>query len=191
MTDLKKAVVFDEAGFQALKPDLSAKEALAPAQQFQSADFSTTAATPDIETATAKPERHFWWWVGALASLTGIALWQWGTFVAESWQAGVFQGTLVSILTLCGTALFARLGYGQWRLSRKLKQRQQWRQASLRLQQSVQFGEAMPMCQQMYASMDNESFITPLWQQFKQQHKAEFSDAEVLQLFEKTYHQSS
>jgi putative membrane protein len=50
----------------------------------------------------------------------------------------------------------------------------------------VQFGEAMPLCQQMYASMDNTSFITPFWQQFSQQHKAEFSDAEVLQLFEKT-----
>jgi len=186
MTDLKKAVVFDEAGFQALKPDLNNAQQLAPSQQFQSDDFSAISATADIGATTAKPERHFWWWAGALASLTGIALWQWGTFVAQSWQAGIFQGTLVSILTFCGTALFARLGYQQWRLRRKLKQRQQWCQASLRLQQSVQFGEAMPMCLQMYASMDNTTLITPLWQQFAQQHRAEFSDAEVLQLFEKT-----
>ena len=186
MTDLKKAVVFDEAGFQALKPDHIQNEQLAPAQQFQSADFQVPAAEPLVATSAAKPERNFWWWAGALASLTGIALWQWGTFVADSWQAGVFQGTLVSALTICGTALFARFGYQQWCLQRKLKQRQQWRQASLRLQQSVQFGEAMPMCNQIYASMDNETLLVPLWQQFEAQHRPEFSDAEVLQLFEKT-----
>lgn len=186
MTELKKAVVFDEAGFQALKPDLSKTQHVTPAQQFQSAEFSTTSVPSDIKHQTAKPERHFWWWAGALASLTGIALWQWGTFVAQSWQAGIFQGTLVSALTVCGAALVARFGYQQWRLQRKLKQRQQWRQASLRLQQSVQFGEALPMCHQMYASMDNEAVLMPLWQQFEQQHKAEFSDSEVLQLFEVT-----
>lgn len=186
MTDLKKAVVFDEAGFQALKPTGTQHGQLAPGQQFQSADFQADAGESAVTTSAAKPDRSFWWWVGALASLTGIALWQWGTFVADSWQAGIFQGTLVSALTVCGTALVARFGYQQWRLQRKLKQRQQWRQASLRLQQSVQFGEAMPLCHQMCVSMDNEALLTPLRQQFEQQHKAEFTDAEVLQLFEVT-----
>lgn len=186
MTDLKKAVVFDETVFQALKPDPIQNEQLAPAQQFHSADFQVPAAEPLVATSAAKSERNFWWWAGALASLTGLALWQWGTFVADSWQAGVFQGTLVSALTFFGTALVVRFGYQQWCLQRKLKQRHQWRQASLRLQQSVQFGEAMPMCNQIYASMDNEPLLVPLWQQFEAQHRPEYSDAEVLQLFETT-----
>lgn len=186
MTELKKAVVFDEAAFSALQAKAPEQQALAPAQQFEQADFATETAAPDNSELQKTSKQQLFWWGGALASLSVLALWQWGTFVADSWQAGLLQGSLVSALTFFSTALLARFGYQQWRLGRTLQQRQQWRMATQRLEQSVQFGEAMPMCQQIQQSMQQQAFIDPLWQQFTQQHKAEFSDAEVLKLFDTT-----
>lgn len=186
MTELKKAVVFDETGFVALQPDITDQAPLVPTRQFQNTEFVTEQVPPNVEIPVAKPDPNFWWWGGAFASLTALALWQWATFVMDSWQAGLLQGGLVSLLTFSVSALLARFGYSQWRLSRQLKQRQHWRLAELRLNQSEQFGEAMPICTQIHASMQQQLLVTPLWQEFKQQHKAEFSDTEVLQLFEIT-----
>lgn len=189
MNDLKKTTAFAEADFVSLQPKLQQSETAATAGKLQQAqEFTAEQFKVEINEApvaeTTESRRGLWLWGGALLSLTVVAGVQWWQFMADSWQNGVLQGTAVTALTaLCGL-LLARFGYREWRLRRQLKLRQQWREESFRLQQSMQFGEAYPMCQQMIAAMSEGSQRD--WQSFEQQRKAEFTDAELLQLFDLT-----
>jgi len=189
MNDLKKTTAFAAADFVSLQPTLSTTEIsgnngkLQQAQSFDAKQF--TVADDEVPVVlTKESHRGLWLWGGALFSLTVVAGVQWWQFIAESWQSGLIQGVAVTALTgLCGL-LLARFGYGEWRLRRQLKIRQQWREQSFRLQQSMQFGEGYPICQQMIAAMSESS--QQHWQSFEQQRKAEFTDAELLQLFDLT-----
>lgn len=188
MSELKKATDFSAAQFQALQSDLTAKAQLAESQLKQASQFTTTDFIPaEIAPAVSpKPaKRGLWLWGSALLSLGAVAALQWGLFIQQSWQNGWWQGALVSLLTGLATVLAVRFGVREWRIWRQLAKRQSWRQDSNRLQQSMQFGEAYPMCQQMARAMQTSQTQTQ-WQQFEQQRKAEFSDAELLQLFELT-----
>lgn len=89
MTELKKAVVFDDAGFKSLQSNNAELQALAPAQQFEQAEFSTTPLQTPSEEALKPAKQQLFWWGGALVSLSVLALWQWGNFVADSWQTSV------------------------------------------------------------------------------------------------------
>ncbi|WP_082971790.1 TIGR01620 family protein [Rheinheimera sp. SA_1] len=189
MNDLKKTTAFSEADFVSLQPKLQQNEAAALAGKLQQAqEFTTEQFKVEINEApvaeTAESRRGLWLWGGALLSLTAVAGVQWWQFMADSWQSGLLQGTAVTALTGLSALLLARFGYREWRLRRQLKMRQQWREKSFRLQQSMQFGEAYPMCQQMISAMSDTSHSD--WQHFEQQRKAEFTDAELLQLFDLT-----
>ncbi|OBP14948.1 hypothetical protein A5320_13460 [Rheinheimera sp. SA_1] len=172
-----------------MQPKLQQNEAAALAGKLQQAqEFTTEQFKVEINEApvaeTAESRRGLWLWGGALLSLTAVAGVQWWQFMADSWQSGLLQGTAVTALTGLSALLLARFGYREWRLRRQLKMRQQWREKSFRLQQSMQFGEAYPMCQQMISAMSDTSHSD--WQHFEQQRKAEFTDAELLQLFDLT-----
>ncbi len=189
MNDLKKTTAFAEADFVSLQPALSQTEnsgndgKLQQAQSFKAEQFTVAVDETPVE-STNESSRGFWLWGGALLSLAAVAGVQWWQFMADSWQSGVVQGTAVTALTGLSGLLLARFGYREWRLRRQLKLRQQWREESIRLQQSLQFGEAYPMCQQMIAAMSESNQGD--WQTFEQQRKAEFTDAELLQLFDLT-----
>lgn len=188
MSELKKATDFSAAQFQSLQSDLTAKAQLTESQLKQASQFATTDFIPAEITRPQSPQpakSGLWLWGSALFSLTAVAGLQWGLFVQQSWQNGWWQGALVSVLTGLATLLALRFGVREWRIWRQLAKRQSWRQDSSRLQQSMQFGEAYPMCQQMASAMQT-SQTQQQWQQFEQQRKAEFSDAELLQLFELT-----
>jgi putative membrane protein len=189
MNDLKKTTAFSEADFVSLQPKLQQNEAAALAGKLQQAqEFTTEQFKVEINEApvaeTAESRRGLWLWGGALLSLTAVAGVQWWQFMADSWQSGLWQGTAVTALTGLSALLLARFGYREWRLRRQLNMRQQWREKSFRLQQSMQFGEAYPMCQKMISAMSDTSHSD--WQHFEQQRKAEFTDAELLQLFDLT-----
>lgn len=189
MNELKKTTAFSEHDFVSLQPELQPSETAAPAgklaqtQEFTAEQFKVEHSEVVVE-GVNQSSRGLWLWGGALVSLTAVAGVQWWQFMAESWQSGVLQGSAVTALTALSTLLLARFGYREWRLRRQLKMRQQWREESFRLQQSVQFGEAYPMCQQMISAVSSHSQRD--WQTFEQQRKAEFTDAELLQLFDLT-----
>ena len=189
MTELKKTTAFAESDFVSLQPKIIQDEpqdapgALQQAKVFEEHQFQTAVETTTVA-VREKSTSSILLWGGALASLTLVAGVQWWQFIESSWQDGVLQGSAVSGLTLLSALLLAKLGYGEWRLRRQLKQRQLWREDSSRLQQSMQFGEAYPMCQQMMAMMNPASQQD--WQVFEQRRKAEFTDAELLQLFDVT-----
>lgn len=189
MTDLKKTTAFSEADFVSLQPKLSPTEISANDGKLQQAkQFNPDEFRVEVDEApvglTKQSSSGLWLWGGALLSLTAVAGVQWWQFINDSWQSGVLQGTAVTVLTGLSGLLLAKFGYREWRLRRQLKMRQQWREESSRLQQSMQFGEAYPMCQQMMQAMSDTSQHN--WQKFEQQRKAEFTDAELLQLFELT-----
>jgi len=189
MTDLKKTTAFAEADFVSLQPTLSPTENSTNGGKLQQAkQFSTEKFSVEVdETPVVLPKQSrsgLWLWGGALLSLTAVAGVQWWQFINDSWQSGVLQGTAVTGLTVLSGLLLTRFGYREWRLRRQLKMRQQWREESSRLQQSMQFGEAYPMCQQMMHAMSETNNSD--WQKFEQQRKAEFTDAELLQLFDLT-----
>lgn len=189
MTDIKKTATFSEADFVSLQPELSpttAIDGLSPLQStkvFDESQFQVDEISRQSESPNQK-HRPLWLWIAALVSLFVVAGVQWWQFIEESWQSSVLQGTAVTGLTLCAGLLLSRLGYREWRLWRQLSRRQGWREDSARLQQSMQFGEAYPMCQQMAAAMS--PYVQLNWQTFEQQRKTEYTDAELLQLFEVT-----
>ncbi len=182
---LQQANRFSQAQFQALKPEISevmVQPSLSAAERFDDRVFVELAPTEPAPNKSSK--RSFYYWLGALTSLTLLAVWQWLTFISESWQASVWQGGAVSALTGFVLLLLGHAGWKEWRLWRQLRQRQEWRQTSARLVQSVQFGEAMPLCQQIRQMMPSSAVTESCWQQFISQHRAEHSDAETLRLFE-------
>jgi putative membrane protein len=190
MKDLKKTATFEEADFVSLQPELQQlaaqtnRRTLQQAKEFSTEEFSIE--TSNVSTpATKNSATGLWLWSGALFSLTTVAAVQWWQFIGESWQNGILQGAAVSGLTLLSGLLLTRFGYREWRLWRQLKMRQQWRIDSSRLQQSMQFGEAYTLCQQMAVAI-GETSNDAYWQEFEKQRKAEFTDAELLQLFELT-----
>lgn len=189
MTELKKTTAFSEADFVSLQPKLSQTESsgtqsqLQQTQIFTEDEFQPDSAAEQI-IANKRQDRSLWLWSAALASLTLVAGVQWWQFIETSWQSGMLQGVAVSGLTVLSGLLLARFGYREWRLRRQLRLRKLWRDDSVRLQQSMQFGEAYPMCQQMMSAMNPEN--SQDWQSFLQQRKAEFTDAELLQLFDIT-----
>lgn len=189
MTELKKPTAFAEADFISLQsklsqPDLLNEQSpLQPLKVFAEPEFQADEGKV-IEPANKDSNRDLWLWGAALVSLTVVAGVEWWQFIEDSWQSGVLQGTAVTGLTLLSGLLFTKFGYREWRLRRQLKMRQLWREDSVRLQQSVQFGEAYALCQQMMAGISDSN--QHYWQAFEQQRKAEFSDAELLQLFDVT-----
>lgn len=183
---LQQANRFTEAQFRALKPEpmaMSTPPSLNAAVCYDDEVFTAQAAAADA-TRQQNNRHSFWYWLGALASLTVIASWQWGIFIIDSWQTSPWQGGAVSALTGFVFLLAGRAGWAEWRLWRQLKQREEWRQTSARLVQSVQFGEALPLCRQIYSAMPSSAATDDRWQQFINQQRAEFSDAETLKLFE-------
>ncbi len=190
MSELKKTTTFAEAEFVSLQPELQQADStdtvrkLQQATEFKTEQFTIEAQQISADTAK-KSSRGFWLWGGALLSLTTVAAVQWWQFIEQSWQNGMLQGVAVSGLTLLSSVLLARFGVREWQLWRQLKMRRQWRIVNARLQQSMQFGEAYALCQEMAVAM-GETREQSHWQNFEKQRKAEFTDAELLQLFELT-----
>jgi putative membrane protein len=186
---LKQASRFSAADFQTLQPAQSEPLQLQAAVRYDDSAFEQ--AEPVVSAEHQQTDRSLWYWAGALACALLLAGWQWADFISASWQASLWQGGAVTALTGFVAVLVGRVALTEWRLWRQLRQRQHWRQAAERLQASVQFGEALPLCQQIRAAMPAGTATETLWQQFLTQHQAQFSDAETLRLFEQTVVQAA
>lgn len=186
---LKQASRFSAADFQTLQSVQPEPAQLQAAVRYDDSAFEQ--AEPVVNTEPQQTDRSLWYWMGALASLTLLAGWQWADFISTSWQASLWQGGAVTALTGFAAVLVGRVALTEWRLWRQLRQRQHWRQAAERIQASLQFGEALPLCQQIRHAMPAGTATETLWQQFLTQHQAQFSDAETLRLFDQTVVQAA
>lgn len=181
MSELKPAQRFTTAAQPAA---LSTERAtLQPRQQFANEDFAVEA---DVDNTIPMARNGI---IGplllsAIALLIIVLVWQWGEWLQQSWQQHVFYAVLSSLLSAAIVAVTAIFGWREWRLWRRLQLNKQWQQQADRIAQSVQFGEAQPLCQAILQVMPASSTLEKAAEQWRSTLTAEHSDQEQLQLFD-------
>ncbi len=193
---LKQAQDFSEAVFSSMQQSSepsahgataaseqgATKDTLKSAQQLPIDDFVSTDQADELEIAS-KPATLSWGWVLSFATLIIFALGQWGLWLVTSWQASWLQGSLVTLLTGLVSVLSIRFGYTEWRHWQVMKQRRKWREQAQKLTNTLQFGEAQWLCQQICQQLPAKE-LQAVIAQFQQSIQPEHSDAEQLKLFE-------
>lgn len=122
----------------------------------------------------------------ATVLLVMLALWQWADWVLQSWQQSVLAGIFSSVFTAVLLALLLIVSWREWQLWRRLKLNKQWQRQATRIADSVQFGEAQPLCKQIIDALPQHTALQAAVVQWQQSVTAEHSDQEQLQLFEQT-----
>ncbi|WP_419571836.1 TIGR01620 family protein [Rheinheimera sp.] len=176
MKPLKPAVEFETE----LQPQ--AKTLPVQAEEYKVDDFVET--QPEPAGPAVQPSRSLARWLAlSLLSVSAYGVWQLiDTLLQLVRQPG--PGTFFSAavaLSLTGLVLFL-LGR-EYRLWRRLQQGAKWQQSAERISQSMQYGEALPLCEQMVRQLPAMPATEQL---FRRQVRAEHSDKEVLQLFDLT-----
>ena len=180
MKELKTAQQFTNADFVGLQPDLT-PAALKEAAQLDGQDFVAASAAADTQKPLNLPatSRISGWLLTGLALVVLLSGLQWAEFVQQSLSQSWLQGGAALALTGFGCAAFGKLLWSGWRGKRQRQMRQQWREEAAAMQQSLQYGQAHPLCQRILASLPQADQAA-----FRAQHNLQFSDAETLQLFD-------
>lgn len=177
MSELKPAQHFAQAVQP--EPDLPKTP-----QQFSSQPLLFDDLAPPPEAAAPRS------YLLLLASLTlGLLLvlgvWQWLEWLQQSWQQGWFSGALVSIFSILVMTLLGGLLWREWQLWRRLKHNQQWQQQADRIRNTVQYGEAMALCEAIIRAMPQTTQQVTATENWRKAVQPEHSDAEILALFER------
>ena len=178
MTELKQAQRFD------LPLQGAAPSALKTASHFPPGEFKPESVEVDI---TPLKENGRWWW--RLAGITGVgivvfAVVQWTQMLMHSWQQSILSGVLLSALSVSVLLLISALLWREVKLWRRLARNQRWQQSAVRIRNSVQYGEAKPLCRDIVASLPTSQAAQATVQKWQQAVTDEHSDEEQLQLFE-------
>ncbi|MCB5225720.1 TIGR01620 family protein [Alishewanella sp. 16-MA] len=121
-------------------------------------------------------------YVGVVLVLV-LAIGQWLAWWQQSWQASIPMAILSSLLSVVLGSVVLIVGFREWQLWRRLKQNQRWQQQAARINDSVQFGEAPALCQDMLAVLPPSSSLTAATARWQQALTPEHSDQEQLNLF--------
>jgi len=181
MKDLKTARQFTNADFVGVQADLDGAS-LKTAMQLQDTGFVAVNEPQNPPAATGSKAQEAGlsgWLVTGLALVVLLGGLQWAEFVKQSLSQSWLQGGAAVALTGFGVAALGKLLWRGWRSKRQRRMRQQWREDALSLQQSLQYGQARPLCQRILAALpqaDRSAFLA--------QHNLLLSDAETLQLFD-------
>ncbi|GGW50749.1 TIGR01620 family protein [Alishewanella tabrizica] len=152
-------------------------------QQFTAEDFTT-------ESAIVVPEKPLrsrsFGFVACLALglLILISVLQWGLWLQQSWQDNIMMASINTVFSLVVCVLLTMVGVREWRLWRRLRLNQQWQQQAARIANSVQFGEASALCEQILHAMPASDTLQQAATQWRSAITAEHSDQEQLQLFD-------
>jgi len=155
---------------------------LAKAKEFSTDEFSVQTAT--IKSEEIQTKANTWPWLVGLSVVGLFAIRQWSQWIVESWQHSIIDGSLVSALSLLVVALITKYGYQEWRHWQNIAKRQKWRAQASRLQNTLQFGEASKLCQDITLSLPADVGRTAQIN-FANSCRPEHTDAERLQLFER------
>ena len=162
--------------------DVAKNAALKPVQQLNTDDF-VKAEQPKEAVPPNNKTSLSWVWVLSLATLSIFAVGQWGLWLFSSWQQSWLQGSLVTLLTVLVCGLSMRFGYTEWRHWQVIKQRRRWREQAQRLTNTLQFGEAQALCQQICQQLPAQE-LQAVIAEFQRSIQPEHTDAEQLKLFE-------
>lgn len=180
MKPLKPAQIFDitENNGEQMKP------ALKPRAEFAAADWQSE---PEISAVTGaeKPavlSKLMWL---ALVSLLVLACWQWGDALVVSWQQNPLKGAVFSLFSAAAMGGAGWLLWREWRLWRRLQQNSHWQRSAERIAQSVQYGEADGLCQDIIRQLPDSPAKQLTAQQWQNAAQPQHSDLEKLQLLDK------
>ncbi|TXH97262.1 MAG: DUF697 domain-containing protein [Rheinheimera sp.] len=180
MTELKTAQQFTNDDFIRLQGESNPplKEAVQlPDNGFVAAKEQQN--PPDPAVSEVKAGGVSGWLLTGLALVLLLGGIQWAEFVQQSLTQSWLQGGAAVALTGIGVVAVGKMLWSAWRGKRQHQMRQQWREEALTMQQSLQYGQATPLCQRILAALpqaDRSAFLA--------QHNLQFSDAETLQLFD-------
>ncbi|WP_372626493.1 TIGR01620 family protein [Arsukibacterium sp.] len=121
----------------------------------------------------------------AVASLIALACWQWIDALIVSWQQNVIEALLFSVLSAAVLGVFSWLLWREWRLWRRLSQNNNWQRSARRIAQSVQYGEADALCQDIISQLPDTPARHITAQQWQSAAQPQHSDLEKLQLLDK------
>lgn len=152
-------------------------------QQFSAGQLLTENIAPSAE-AAAPRSRLLLVALLALGLLLVLALWQWLEWLQQSWQQGWFSGALVSAFSILVAGMLGGVAWREWRLWRRLQRNQQWQQQAERIRNTVQYGEAMALCEAILLAMPQTTEHATATENWRKAVQPEHSDAEVLALFE-------
>lgn len=113
------------------------------------------------------------------------AIWQWVDIVLSAWQSSGVKGGLYSLLTLVAVLVLGRLLLNEWRLWQRLARNRRWRSSAVRIEHSVQFGEARPLCKSIADSLPDTVSHRAALASWETSLIPEHSDYEQIELFEK------
>ncbi len=180
MKPLKPAQVFElaEQSNDAVKPPLKARAEFASAE-WQS-DIEPVAV--DLPDKPATLSRLIWL---ACCSLVVLACWQWLDAIVASWQQNPVKGAIFSVLSAAVMGVACWLLWREWRLWRRLQQNKQWQRSAERIAQSVQYGEADALCQDIIQQLPATATGQVSAQQWQNAALPQHSDLEKLQLLDK------
>lgn len=180
MTDLKTAQQFTNDDFVRLQRN--AGEPLKEAVQLPDSGFVALNESQNLAEPAAyqtRKSRGSVWLGTGLALVLLLGGLQWAEFVEQSLNQSWLQGSAALALSGFGFAAVGKLLWSAWRGRRQRQMRLQWREEALTMQQSLQYGQATPLCQRILAALpqaDRSAFLA--------QHNMQFSDAETLKLFD-------
>lgn len=187
MKPLKTAEQFSNDDFVSLQPP-AAEKPLAQSQPFAADVFtpltevsssqSGAPATQHPAPATAKTAGMSRWLGLGLSLVLLLALLQWAEFVQQSLSSSVLQGAAALALSGLGVAAAVNLLWSGWRGRRQQQARQRWREQGAAMQNSLQYGQAPALCQQVLKQLPVSA------EAFYAQRNPQLSDAETLQLFD-------
>ncbi|WP_019674790.1 TIGR01620 family protein [Arsukibacterium perlucidum] len=180
MKPLKPAQFFrvSEQSPEPAKPVLKARA------EFDSADWQSEPVAV-IAPVAAKPavlSKLIWL---ALFSLLVLGCWQWLDAVVVSWQQHPVKGAIFSLLSAAVLVVALWLLWREWRLWRRLQQNSHWQRSAARIAQSVQYGEADALCQDIIRQLPATPALQSTAQQWQNAAQPQHSDLEKLQLLDK------
>lgn len=129
MTKLQSSKTFTSTEFIQMTP-ATEQTPLVQAQTADSSEFTAAPAVVDVEAVAPALSKagfgSFWLWGGLVG---GFSIVQWGLWLVESWQSSFWQGSLVSLLTVAGLGMMAKLSWTLWQQRRHRKRRHHLQQS--------------------------------------------------------------
>ena len=141
----------------------------------------------DVEQALATPSRK--WSLGAKA-LTGLVTvivgMESAQFLAGLWSTAPISAALYSSALALALGLAGKTTFNEYRHLKSLKRLQRWHQASERMDNAEQIGEAQTLCNQITRNLPKNTATTEALVVWQQSLKDNFTDKEVMTLYSET-----
>jgi putative membrane protein len=180
MRPLKPAQLFTVSE----KSDDSVNPQLKNRTEYATGDWHRDPETTAVAVPAKPPILSRLLWL-AVASLIVLSCWQWVDALVASWQQSMVKGFIFSVLSAAVFSVLSWLLWREWRLWRRLQQNSNWQRSAQRIAQSVQYGEADALCQDIIGQLPAGPAREIAMRHWQSAALPQHSDLEKLQLLDK------